>query len=252
MRLPRRLRHDEGVGLVDHLDELRTRLFVATGAAVVGFAMAYAFHRPLLDWLNQSLPAAHRRPVTFGVAEPFLTSLKISLVAGVAIALPVIMWQAWSFFAPAFDNRARRAVGYLSVFACILFVAGVAFGKGVALPAALKFLTTYDDAQYTIMIRAQDYYSFAVAVLAAVGIVFELPVFILGLVRLNVLSSSKLRRNRRIGIVAMTALAVALPGVDPVTTLIEMVPLLLLFEMSIWLAVLFERRWFATPRTVPT
>jgi sec-independent protein translocase protein TatC len=252
MRLPRRLRHDEGVELVDHLDELRARLFVAGGAVVVGFAFAYVFHRRLLDWLNQSLPAQHQRPVTFGVAEPFLTSVKISLVAGIALALPVILWQAWSFFAPAFDARARRAVVYLTAFACVLFVAGVAFGKGVALPAALKFLTTYDDAQYTIMIRAQDFYSFAITVLAAVGLVFELPVFILGLVRLNVLSSSKLRKNRRIGIVAMTALAVALPGVDPVTTLLEMAPLLALFEASIWLAVVFERRWLTAPSTVPT
>jgi sec-independent protein translocase protein TatC len=252
MRLPRRLHHDEGMELVDHLDELRARLAVAAGAVVVGFVVAYVFHRRLLDWLNQSLPAEHRRPVTFGVAEPFLTSVKISLVAGIALALPIIFWQTWSFFAPAFDDRARRAVAYLTAFACVLFVVGAGFGKGVALPAALKFLTTYDDAQYTILIRAQDYYSFAIAVLAAVGIVFELPVFILGLVRLKVLSSSKLRKNRRIGIVAMTALAVALPGVDPVTTLLEMAPLLLLFEASIWLAVAFEKRWVAAPSTVTT
>ncbi len=249
MRPPRRLRHDQGLELVDHLDELRARLIVALGAVAVSFAIAYAFHGRLIDWLNQSLPAAHRHPVTFGVAEPFLTSLKISLVAAVGLALPVLLWQIWSFLAPAFDERAQRAVAGFTVFATALFVGGVTFGKALALPAALKFLTSYDDQHYHILIRAQDYYSFAVMVLVAVGIVFELPVFMLALVRLRVLSSAKLRRNRKIGIVAMAALAVALPGVDPVTTALEMLPLFVLYEGSIWLAVFFERRWItALPR----
>jgi sec-independent protein translocase protein TatC len=140
----------------------------------------------------------------------------------------------------------------LTLFATGLFVAGVAFAKGVALPAALAFLTNYDAQHFDIQVRAQDYYSFAIMVLVAVGIVFELPVFILGLVRLRVVSAAKLRRNRRIGIVAMAALAVALPGVDPVTTLFEMAPLMLLYEGSIWLAVLFERRWRALGDPVAT
>jgi sec-independent protein translocase protein TatC len=250
VRFPRKLGYGDGLELVDHLDELRGRLLVAVAAVVVAFGVAFAFHARLLDWLNQSLPPERRHPVTFGVAEPFLTSLKISLVAAVGLALPVILWQVWSFLAPAFDERAQRAIAGFVGFATALFIVGVAFGKAIALPAALKFLTTYDDSQYRILIRAQDYYSFAVMVLVAVGIVFELPVFILALVRLRVLSASKLRGNRRIGIVAMAALAVALPGVDPVTTLLEMVPLMALYEGSIWLAVLFERRW-ATASPTP-
>lgn len=252
MRLPRRLRHDEGAELVQHLDELRTRLVISLVAVAAGFAAAYAVHGRLLDWLNQSLPAGRRHPVTFGVAEPFLTSLKISLVAGIALALPVVLWQLWGYLAPAVEERAQRAVAGFTVLATALFVAGVAFGKAIALPAALRFLTTYDEHLYDIQIRAQDFYSFAITVLVAVGIVFELPVFILALVRLRVLSAAKLRRNRRIGIVAMAALAVALPGVDPVTTLLEMAPLMLLYESSIWLAVVFERRWQPLGGAVPS
>ena len=243
MRLPRRLRHDEGAELVQHLDELRSRLVISLIAVAVGFAAAYAVHGRLLNWLNESLPPGRRHPVTFGVAEPFLTSLKVSLVAGFALALPIVLWQLWGYLAPAFEERAQRAVAWFTVLATGLFVAGVAFGKAIALPAALRFLTTYDERHYDIQIRAQDFYSFAITVLVAVGIVFELPVFILALVRLRVLSAAALRRNRRLGIVAMAALAVALPGVDPVTTLLEMVPLMLLYESSIWLAVVFERRW---------
>jgi sec-independent protein translocase protein TatC len=247
VRLPRRLGHAEHAELVDHLGELRTRLVVTLAAVAVGFSVAYVFHARLLTWLNSALPPEHRRPVTFGIAEPFLTSVKVSFVAGLALSLPIVLWQVWSFLAPAVDGRAQRTVARLVVFATALFAVGIAFGDRIALPAALKFLTTYDRDHYTILIRAQDYYSFAIAVLVAVGLVFELPVFVLALVRLRVLTATKLRRNRRIGIVAMTALAVALPGVDPVTTALEMIPLLVLYEGSIWLAVVFERRWLTVP-----
>jgi sec-independent protein translocase protein TatC len=251
MRLPTRLAHGQHAELVDHLGELRARIVVSLVAVSVGFTVAYVFHTRLLEWLNGALPPGHRRPVTLGVAEPFLTSLKVSLVAGLALALPVVLWQLWSFLAPAVEQHAQRAVAGFVAFASLLFAAGVAFGDRIALPAALKFLTTYDDNVYTIMIRAQDYYSFAIMVLVAVGLVFELPVFILALVRFRVLTAAKLRRNRRIGIVAMAGLAVALPGVDPVTTAMEMLPLFLLYEGSIWLSVFFERRWVTaspTPR----
>jgi sec-independent protein translocase protein TatC len=106
----------------------------------------------------------------------------------------------------------------------------------------VKFLTHYDDNHYNVQIRARDYLSFASMVMIAVVVVFEVPIFILALVRLGLLSSRKLRKNRRIGYAIMAALAVALPGVDPVTTILEMVPLMLLFEASIWLSVLVDQR----------
>jgi sec-independent protein translocase protein TatC len=252
MRLPRRMTQDETAGLVDHLGELRARLLVSLLALVVGFAVAYAFHHQLIHWLNQALPAQRRKPVTFGVTEPFMTSLKISLYAGFAIALPVILWQVWSFLAPAVRKGLERSIFGFVAFATVLFAIGVGFGHQIALPAAVHFLTSYDSGSYDIQIRASSYYSFALLSLVAVGLVFELPVFILGLVRFRVLSAAKLRRNRRIGYVAMAALAVALPGVDPVTTTFEMVPLVILFEGSIWLSVLFERRWQRAALLAPT
>jgi len=241
-RLPRRLAHDEHADLVGHLDELRTRLVVCVIAVAAGFGVAYAFHARVIAFLNGALPAAHRHPVTFGVAEPFLISMKVSLVAGFALALPIVLWQVWSYLAPAFAQNVQRAVAGLVVAATALFAVGVVFADRVALPAAVHFLTSYDDQIYAIQIRAQDYYYFALMVLVAVGLVFELPIFVLALVRLGVTSSAKLRRNRRIGYAVVAGLAVALPGVDPVTTLFEMVPLLLLYEASIWLSVALERR----------
>jgi sec-independent protein translocase protein TatC len=242
MRLPRRLRHGDEATLVEHLDELRTRIFVALGALALGFVVAFVFRGHLLHWLNAPLPPSRRHPITLSVAEPFLTSMKVSLLAGFALALPVVLWQLWSFLAPAVEPHAERTVLLFVGLATVLLVAGVAFGYWVVLPKAVHFLTNFDNQYFNAQIRARDYYGFVMTVLLAVGVVFELPIFILALVRLDVLSTTTLRKNRRLGYFIVAVIAVLLPGVDPVTTTFEMVPLMVLFEGSIWLSVLFERR----------
>jgi sec-independent protein translocase protein TatC len=244
MRLPRRLGHGEGAELVEHLGELRARLFVCIAAVSAGFVAGYLVHARLVRLLESPLPG-DRKLVTYGIAEPFLTSIQVSLAAGLAIALPIVLWQLWSFFAPAFQPHLQRAIAACVAFATVLFAGGLAFGYGIALPAALKYLTTYDHTLYNIQIRARDYISFSITVLVAVGLVFELPAVIVTLVRLGILSSRTLRTNRRIGYVIVAVIAVALPGVDPITTAMEMAPLMLLFEASIWLSVLAERRRIA-------
>jgi sec-independent protein translocase protein TatC len=244
--LPRRLRPGEEATLVEHLDELRTRVLISLGALVVATAVAYVFRGHLLHWLNQPLPADKRKPVTFGIAEPFLTSLMVSIYAGLLLALPIIFWQVWSFLAPAFVEHTQRVIAGFVGFAFALLVAGIAFGYFVVLPAAVHFLTNYDSEHYRILIRARDYYSFAALAMLAVGIVFEVPIFVLALVRLRIFTAARLRRNWRIGVVIMAALAVALPGVDPVTTTFEMIPLIALYLLSIALATVFERRWWGS------
>jgi sec-independent protein translocase protein TatC len=169
----------------------------------------------------------------------------ISLWVGLALAFPVVLWQLWAFMAPAFQEHTQRMLVGFVLFATVLLCGGLVFGYFIALPAAVHFLTNYDSSLYNTQIRAKDYYSFVLLVLAAVGVVFELPIFILAMVRIGILTTAKLRRNRRIGYVVVAAVAVALPGVDPVTTMLEMIPLMILFELSIWLSVLFERRWRA-------
>ncbi len=243
MRLPRRLRHGEEATLVEHLDELRTRLIIALLALAAGFSVGYAFHARLIHWLNAPLPAG-KEPVTFGVAEPFMTSFVVSLYAGFVLALPVILWQVWAFLAPAFGPQAQRTVSALTAFATLLAAGGLLFGYFLVLPAAVHFLTNFDSSLYNIQVRAKDYYSFAALVELATAVVFEVPIVVLGLVRLRVVTAEKLRRNWKIGIVTMTAVAVALPGVDPVTTCFEAVPLLVLYAGSVALAAVFERRWF--------
>jgi sec-independent protein translocase protein TatC len=241
-RLPRRLDHGEEATLVEHLEELRQRIFVCLGALLVGFVATYAIHRHLLHWLNRPLPAHVGKPITLGVAEPFLTVMKISLFGGLILAAPVILWQFWGFFAPAVDQRQERRVLYFVFFAAGLLAGGIIFGYFVALPAAVHYLTNFDSNEFNIQLRARDYYSFTTMVLLAMGIVFELPVFVLSLVRLGILSTRQLRSNRRMGYFVIACVGVALPGVDPITTVIETVPLWVLYEGSIWLSVLMERR----------
>ena len=252
--LPRRLRHGEEATLVEHLGELRARLLLAGCAVLLGFVVAFAFHGHLIDWLREPLPADRRKLVTFGVTEPFFTAVKVSFYAGLALALPVVLWQLWAFLAPAVSETYQRVVAAFVALGTLLFAGGLAFGYWIALPRALTFLTNYDENLYQVQIRASYYYSFATLTLLAMGLVFELPIFMLALVRLGILTSAKLRRNRRTGYVAVVALAVLLPTIDPISLIFESIPLLLLFEGSIWLSVFFERRWQArelVPRSAP-
>lgn len=243
-RLPRRLKHDESVTLVEHLDEFRSRLIVSILVVIAAFVGAYIFNDEILHWLAQPLPEAREgRLITFGVTEPFFTTVKVVFIAAIAFALPVILWQLWSFLAPAFQENAQRIVASFVLLASALFAGGVAFGYYIVLPRALGFLTTYNDEFFQIQIRASYYYSFVAYTLFAIGIVFNLPIFILALVRLGVLTSAALRRNRRIGIALVIIGAALLPTVDPVSLVFETVPLLILYEGSIWAAVFFEKRW---------
>ena len=240
--LPRRLDHGEEATLVEHLDELRSRLIVCIAAIVPAFVVAFALHDRLIHWLTAAVPD-DVKIVTLGVAEPFTTSMKVSFYAALALALPVVLWEVWAFLAPAVEAHVQRTIATFVVLATALFFTGVLFGYFVVLTPAVHFLSGFDANLYDVQIRASYYLTFATLLLFAMGIVFELPIFILALVRLGVTSGAKLRRKRRLGYFAMAALAVALPGVDPITTAMEMIPLLILFEGSIWLSVLFERRW---------
>jgi sec-independent protein translocase protein TatC len=228
---------------VEHLGELRARLIISLGALAVAFAVAYAFHGHLLNWLNRPLPDRFQKPATFSPIEPFTTSVWVSLYAALLLALPVIFWQLWAFLAPAFEEHRERSMALLVAFATVLGLGGVAFGYWVILPPAIHFLTNYDSSHYTILIRARDYYRFATFVLLGVATAFEVPVFVLALVRLRILTAAKLRSTWRFGVFVMTVIGVLLPGVDPVSTILSVIPLVGLYVLSIGLATFLEPRW---------
>lgn len=243
MRLPRRLRHGEEATLVEHLDELRSRIIVSLLALVLTTIVAFVFQHRVLGWLSGPLPADRKKLTTFGVAEPFLTTFKVSMWVGLGIAFPIVLWQVWGFFAPAVEERSQRILVGFVAFASALLVGGVVFGYYVVLPKALTFLTHYNDQTFNILLRATDYYNFVLLVLVGMGVVFELPIFVLALVRLGIVTSARLRRTRRVGYFIVAVVAVLLPGVDPVTTTLEAIPLFVLYEGSIWLSVAMERYW---------
>jgi sec-independent protein translocase protein TatC len=243
-RLPRRLSYGEEATLVEHLEELRSRLIVCLIALGAAFPIAFYFHETLIEWLMRPLPD-DRRLITIGVAEPFTTSVKVSLLAALAVAFPILVWQTWNFLAPAMEEGRQRVVTRFVALASMLFVGGMVFCYFVILPPALEFLTNYDEELYDIEIRASYYLSFVSLMIFATGLVFQLPIFVLALVRLGILTSAQLRANRRMGYVILLGGAILLPTVDPVSLMLEVLPLWVLFELSIWLSVLLERRWQA-------
>jgi len=241
-RLPRRLGHGEEATLDEHLEELRQRLFVILGAVALGTIVAYVFHGHVLSWLNQPLPPGHRKLLAIGVAEPFTVTVTVCVYAGLVLASPVVLWQLWAFFAPAFDPSLERKMLGLVVAAVLLGAAGLAFGYWILLPRAIHWLTNYDSVHFLHLIQAKAYYSFVATVLVGMVVIFQTPLVVLGLVQVGVLTSRTLRRHRRLGYLITAAVALALPGPDLLTTFLELLPMWALFECSIWLAVLFERR----------
>jgi sec-independent protein translocase protein TatC len=241
-RLPRRLEHGEEATLVEHLGELRSRLLISLFTLAPAFAIAFAFQEQLIEWLSKPLPD-DKKLVTLGVVEPFTTAVKVSLAVAIAVTLPVLLYQLWAFLAPALEANIQRTVAVFATFATVLFAIGVAFSYFVVMPRALSFLTNFNEDVFQVQIRASYYFSFVTLTMLATGLAFQMPIFILALVRLRILTAAKLRRNRRLGIAAMLVFAILLPTVDPVSLALEFFPLLFLFEFSIWLASFMEKRW---------
>jgi sec-independent protein translocase protein TatC len=233
------VRHEDRLTLVEHLDELRTRLIVSIVVVGVAFGLCFWQNDLLIDIAKEPLPDDHDRLLTFGVAEPFTTTVTVSAYGALLLSLPVILYQLYAFVLPAFSPRERRVVTPLLMVIPLLFVAGVVFAYFVVMPAATKFLLNFNEEQFNIEVRARDYYTFFSTTLLAVGLIFQVPVGILAVTRLGLVTPEQLGHNRRYAYLVIAVLAALLPGVDPVTMLIEMVPLIVLYELSIVLARLF-------------
>ena len=302
--------HEDRLSLVDHLDELRTRLIICVAALAVAFGVCLWQNHALLNFINKPLQQQTRKqishghgplgqtaitqqallgvasndgkalqalssdpslsattraglagiaadlqravakvprtpvgdnPVTLGVGEPFTTTLLVSAIFALIFTLPVILFQLYGFVLPAFNPLERRVAFPLMLAIPFLFVAGVAFGYYVVLPAATRFFLNFNTSEFNVLVQAGPYYRFAATVLLAMGLVFQVPVAILALTRSGIVTPAWLRHQRRYAIVACAAIAAFLPG-DFVTLLLETIPLYLLFEASILLASILERR----------
>lgn len=244
-------KHDEHLTLVEHLDELRTRIIVSIAAFVVAFGFCFWQNHRVLELLNNPLPDG-REPLTLGVAEPFITTMTVCAYAALLIALPIILYQLYAFILPAFSATERQIAMPLLLLIPVLFIAGVVFGYFFVLPPAVHFLLNFNDDQFNVQVRARDYYSFITMTLLAMGIVFQIPMGVLAVVRIGLATPRQLRQWRRYAYLACAVIAAALPGVDPVSMIIEMVPLILLYELSIVLASLFGQPGGRTAPSTPS
>ena len=231
----RAAKFDEQMTLVEHLDELRNRIFASLAVLVVACGLCFWQNDLLLEIANEPLPG-DRVPITFGVTEPFMTTLKISIYAGILVALPVLLYQAYAFLLPALKPTEKRIALPFLLLVPVLFLAGVLFSYFVVVPAATQFLLNFNEDQFNIQVRASEYYSFFMLTLIAVGLLFQVPMGVVAVTRLGIVTPQQLSQNRRYAYLVMAVLAMLLPGTDPVTMLIELAPLLALFELSLLLA----------------
>jgi sec-independent protein translocase protein TatC len=304
----RPIRHEDRLSLVEHLDELRTRLIICIVVFAGAFAVCFWQNDTILDLMDRPLEksaftkgsedplersaafqqsqkrlylqlevltrqlarsegvgselrseaaatarqaaataaaapkATARRPVTLGVGEPFTVTFRVVGYAALLLSLPILLYQAYAFVLPAFSPREREVALPLMALVPFLFIAGVVFAYFMVLPSAINFLQNFNDDNYDILLQARDYYKFSIMVLGAMGLAFQVPIGILAITRVGIVTPRQLRKNRRYALLVIAILAMLLPGQDPVTMLLLMAPLIVLFEGSILLASLIDRR----------
>ena len=241
--MPRRVRpvgHDDRMSVVDQLDELRSRLIVCAAAFGAAWALTGWQNHLVLEIVNAPLPDGIE-PITLAPAEAFYTTLTNAAYAALLISLPVILYQLYAFVLPAFSPSEKRLAKPLLALVPVLFITGVVFCYFVVLGPALDFLLNFNADEFNTQVRARDYYSFVTLLMLAMGIGFQIPVGLLAACRLGLTSVEKLRRNRRYAIVAIAVIAALLPTLDPLTLILEMIPLIALYELSILLAAALAR-----------
>jgi sec-independent protein translocase protein TatC len=307
-RVLRPIGHEDRLSIVDHLDELRSRLIVCGAVLVVAFALCFWQNHRLLQVLNHALPpaatntshnhingltgdtvneshdlaaaAAHLRnlsvshsqsardraqfgalandlqhaakalpqsnpqrlPITTGVGEPFTSTLKVALYFALLITLPVLIYQAYAFILPALNRRERQVALPLMLMAPVLFIGGVVFCYFVVLGPAVRFLQGYNSQNFDILVAANALYGFEILTMLGTGLAFQLPLGLLALDSIGAINARTLTRHWRYAVVLIAVVAAALPGADPVTTGLEMIPLLVLYMLSIVMLRIADRR----------
>jgi len=246
----KRIGFDEEAPLTDHLGELRSRIIASLGAFGVALGLCFWQNKLLLDTLRA--PIGDKELITLGVAEPFTTTLTIAAYAAIILTLPVLLYQVYAFMIPALAPGHQKATRFLTLLVPVLFIAGAAFAFLVVVPAALSFLLQFNADQFATELRAKEYYAFVTSTTLAVGVMFQVPIALLALTRLGVVTPAKLRSVRRYAWLGCAVAAAALPGVDPVSMLLETVPLIVLYELSILLTSAIGTSPAPAPETSPS
>lgn len=228
--------------LIDHFSELRNRLFIALGAWVVGAGFAFAFRGALLNWLRAPLPD-NLTLTAFRILEPFMVSMQISAFFGLALALPVIVWQIWGFISPGLYPEERRWAVPFVLMTALAFSIGIVFSYYVILPFALPIIVGFLVGEVQLLPGIGDYISKIIAYMAVFGIIFEMPVVSFLLARLGFLRVEMLQKNRRYAIVVgFIAAALITPTADPINLMLVALPLIILYEVSILVVRISQRK----------
>ena len=238
--------HEDRLTLVEHLDELRSRIIVSLAAFGVAFALCFWQDGLMLDIANWPLPEG-TVPVTLSPTEPFFTTVEVSAYGAMVLSLPVILYQVYAFVIPAFSPQEKRVVFPYLLAMPLLFVAGVVFAYFVVMPAAIQFLLNFNEADFAIQVRAKEYYGFLGIMVVLLGLLFQMPIALLSICRLGVVTPEQLAHNRRYAIFFLSIIAAAAPGGDPVSMILILVPLVLLYEASVQLAKRFGEPKELTP-----
>ena len=231
----RPIAHDDRLSIVEHLDELRTRIVICAVAFGAAWGVTAWQNDLVLRIVNHPLPRG-LEPITLGPAEAFYTTITNAAYFALILSLPVILYQVYAFLLPAFSPTERRVALPLLLLVPVLFITGVVFCYLVVLEPALHFLLNFNADNFNTQVRARDYYSFITMLMLAMGLGFQIPVGVLAACKLGLTSPAKLRKNRRYAIVVIAVVASLLPTLDPLTLILEMIPLIFLYELSIWLA----------------
>ncbi len=307
----RTIKHEDRLSLIEHLEELRTRLIVSAIALAVAFGFCLWQNHALLHIINKPLeqqtqkqvrsgkgplgqtaitqrallevsalekqaiaalaaPASGLRPataaqlagisrrldaataaiprvptgdkpVTLGIGEPFTTTITVTFYFALLFSLPIILFQLYSFVLPAFSAGEKKIALPLMLAIPFLFAIGVLFGYFVVVPASVKFFQNFNSAEFNVLVQAGPYLKFVVLLMLAMGLIFQVPVGILAATRAGVVTPKQLKANRRYAVVIAAVIAAVLPG-DAVTMALETAPLIVLYEISIRLASVVDRR----------
>lgn len=230
---------------IEHLEELRKRLMICLIAVGISFGICYIFSKEIFQLLmiplQKALPLGSSMIYT-SLPEAFFTYLKVALLAGLFVASPVVLYQIWLFVAPALYSHEKKYVIPFVVLSTLLFIGGAAFGYFIVFPFGFKFFMSFATDLIKPAPKLKEYLSFCSILLLTFGLIFELPLFVLFLAKLGVVDAQMLSRNRRYVIVGMFVTAAILTPPDVVTQLMMAGPLLLLYEVSIWVAKIFGKK----------
>jgi len=236
---------EDKIPFTDHLEELRERIIKSFIAVAIGFVVCYGFKEKLFEIITLPLMSVMEKGdqlIFTGLPEAFFTYLKVAFLAGMILAGPVIIYQFWMFVAPGLYKNERRIMVPIVVLSTFFFIGGALFGYFIVFPWGFKFFLSFASESIKALPSMKEYLSFATKLLLAFGLVFELPIVITFLARLGLVTVPFLRQNRKYAVLLFFVGAAMITPPDVVTQIMMAFPLMLLYEISIWGAIMFGQK----------